>query len=182
MQQAQKIYYDAKHKPQQFKIDDYVMLNAKNLQLLRPVHKLDHKYVGLFKILDTIRKQVYKLELPPSYRSIHPVFHISLLKPYNRRNGALPEPGPELVNSKEEYQVEEILEKQQQKNKPSEYLVRWTGWSPSDDTWKPEENILNTQTFKIFLEQENEQQIQNQHTSKHQKHKHQVERCQKHKS
>ncbi|EDN09133.1 predicted protein [Histoplasma mississippiense (nom. inval.)] len=113
--QAQKIYYDAKHKPQQFKIGDYVMLNAKNLRLLRPVRKLDHKYVGPFKILNTIGKQVYKLKLPPSYRNIHPVFHVSLLEPYNRRNGALPEPGPELVDGEEEYQVEEIFENDNEK-------------------------------------------------------------------
>ncbi|EDN02416.1 hypothetical protein HCAG_00280 [Histoplasma mississippiense (nom. inval.)] len=174
--QAQKIYYDAKHKPQQFKIGDYVMLNAKNLRLLRPVRKLDHKYVGPFKILNTIGKQAYKLELPPSYRNIHPVFHVSLLEPYNRRNGALPEPGPELVDGEEEYQVEEILEKRQRKNKPPEYLVRWTGWGPSGDTWEPEENILNTQAFEIFLEQENERQIQNQHTPKRQKRESQVEK------
>lgn len=30
-------------------------------------------------LLSTIGLQAYKLELPPSYRSIHPVFHVSLL-------------------------------------------------------------------------------------------------------
>ncbi|EDN11418.1 predicted protein [Histoplasma mississippiense (nom. inval.)] len=132
--QAQKTYYDAKHKPQQFKIGDYVMVNAKNLRLLRPSHTTAgmELYRNRDRNLSTAKKNIY--------------------------------------------QVEEILEKRQRKNKPPEYLVRWTGWGPSGDTWEPEENILNTQAFDIFLEQENERQIQNQHTPKRQKRKSQVEK------
>ena len=42
--------------------------------------KLSPRYVGLFEVLRRIGKVAYELKLPSELASIHPVFHISLLK------------------------------------------------------------------------------------------------------
>ena len=47
----------------------------------RPMQKLTLKYIGLFKVIQVVSMMSYKLELPEMMK-IHPVFHVSLLKPY----------------------------------------------------------------------------------------------------
>jgi len=42
--------------------------------------KLNPRYVGPYKILRKIGKVVYELELPAELASVHPIFHILLLK------------------------------------------------------------------------------------------------------
>ncbi|WMV58067.1 hypothetical protein MTR67_051452 [Solanum verrucosum] len=42
--------------------------------------KLSPRYVGLYRILRRVGKVYYELELPNDLASMHPVFHVSLLK------------------------------------------------------------------------------------------------------
>ncbi|EGE03253.1 hypothetical protein TEQG_08625 [Trichophyton equinum CBS 127.97] len=112
----QKKYYNRNHLLVSFDVGDWVLLNRKNLKIVRPTKKLDHKYLGLFQVLEKWGSQAYKLKLTPAYNKIHPVFHVSLLKKYKQREGKTPPPGPELVDSEEEWLIDEILEKKVNKN------------------------------------------------------------------
>lgn len=42
--------------------------------------KLSLRYVGPYKILSHFGRVAYELELPTDLASVHPVFHVSLLK------------------------------------------------------------------------------------------------------
>jgi len=60
------------------------MLSAKNLKQKKLSKKLSNKMIEFFHIQKLIDKQTYHLDLSVIYR-VHSVFHVSLLKSYNRR-------------------------------------------------------------------------------------------------
>ena len=84
----------------------------------------------------------FMLQLPPSWR-IHNAFHVSLLRPYRNPNAVFTDrsgapPPPTLVNGEPEYAVERLLSHRLRRrghHKFVEFLVRWTGYDPSQDCW-----------------------------------------------
>jgi len=60
------------------------MLSAKNLKQKKLNKKLSNKMIKFFHIQEFIDKQMYYLDLSIIYR-VHSVFHVFLLKSYNRR-------------------------------------------------------------------------------------------------
>ncbi len=60
------------------------MLSAKNLKQKKLNKKLSNKMIKFFHIQEFIDKQMYYLDLSIIYR-VHSIFHIFLLKLYNRR-------------------------------------------------------------------------------------------------
>ena len=147
--EAQKRAYDKKHKPMSFKIGDQVMLRTKNIRSIRPCQKIDRRQEGPFTIIDAWGKQAYKLSLPPQFRAIHPVFHVSLLEPYHARDGKPAPPGPVSIDGEDEWEIEEILAKRTMRGKP-QYLVRWKGYSPAEDSWEPAEAVENAEALDRF--------------------------------
>ena len=86
-------------------------LENKNIQLNRPLKKLDQKRYGSFRISKNISSEVFQLELLKGW-AIHNVFNKDLLTQCvepkfkgQHKNPALP---PTIINKKEEYKVEEI--------------------------------------------------------------------------
>ena len=61
------------------------MLTIKNLKQKRLNKKLFYKFINLFRIVNKIKTQVYRLLLSIIYR-IYNIFHIFLLKPYYNRD------------------------------------------------------------------------------------------------
>jgi len=77
-------YYSQKlsNKELQFKVGEWVMVNAKNIKTKGPSKKLDYKLRGKFEIEKLCSTNAYSLKLPPLSGKIHPVFHVSHLEPY----------------------------------------------------------------------------------------------------
>ena len=96
-----------------YQTGDLVWLNTKNIRTRHPCKKLDNKWIGLFKVLKTIRRRACHLELPHTLK-IHPVFHVSLLHliPANPIPGQSNEHSGPVIgqDTDEEFQVEEILD------------------------------------------------------------------------
>ncbi|KAK4708550.1 hypothetical protein R3W88_029475 [Solanum pinnatisectum] len=45
--------------------------------------KLSSRYIDPFEILECVGSVAYRLALPPNLSSVHPVFHVSMLKRYH---------------------------------------------------------------------------------------------------
>jgi len=60
-----------------------MILKIKNLHSICLNIKLNNKFAGSFTVLNIIGIQAYHLQLLSLYRTIYPVFHISLLESYH---------------------------------------------------------------------------------------------------
>jgi Chromo (CHRromatin Organisation MOdifier) domain len=84
----------------------------------------------------------YRLELPQKWK-IHNSFHASLLTPYKEMEKHSPnflEPPPDIIKGKPEWEVEQILDHWQVRNK-TQYLIQWKDYSPTHDSWEAESDI-----------------------------------------
>ncbi|MBW0483146.1 hypothetical protein O181_022861 [Austropuccinia psidii MF-1] len=81
-----------------------VWLSSKNIKSTRPTKKLFEGWLGPFPTLKKISTHAYHLKLQFQWRSIHPVFHISLLEPV--KTSKIPnwhqEPPPPIILEEEE--------------------------------------------------------------------------------
>jgi hypothetical protein len=145
-QQRQKSYADGKRQEHPFQVGQQVLLAIRPHQLPPGVSsKLSAKFSGPFPIIAAVGKNAFKLGLPAAV-NIHPVFHVSQLKPYLYDTGLHPvsestKPGPLYTDKKGDvYEVERILGKSMRlhnKSKRLEYLVKWKGYPLSDASWEP---------------------------------------------
>ncbi|KAF8624381.1 hypothetical protein AX17_007149, partial [Amanita inopinata Kibby_2008] len=114
VQETMKENFDKRHKTaQSYKTGDLVFLEATNITTVQPTKKLAECRLGPFKIIRQVGTALYELKLPDSWTLIHPIFHETLLTPYqkamyNIQKKALPVP-PEVIGDELEYEVERIL-------------------------------------------------------------------------
>lgn len=149
-QRRQAIMANTKRREYTFNVGDKVLLSAKYLNLPTdgPSRKLQAKYIGPFEVEHVISTVAYKLRLPDHMR-IHPVFHVSLLKPYidnpskftGRSKDERPPPTV-MEDGHEEFEVEEILDKRR-RGRGVQYLVKWKGYPDYEASWEPLRNLTN---------------------------------------
>jgi hypothetical protein len=159
-QSKQKHYADQHRRELDFEVGDKVMLSSENITTeanrQRPTRKLAHPFIGPFAIEAKVSPVSYRLQLPAEMR-IHPVFHVSLLKPHQENPaefaGRKPPPPPPVAKGGEsEYVVERILDKRT-KGRRTEYLVKWSGYGLHDATWQTPTDLAHAQKAVRAFEQ-----------------------------
>ncbi len=82
------------------------------------------------------------------------MFHIDLLTPYRETDihrSNYSRPAPDLVNDKEEYEVETILDTRQfGKRCKKQYLIKWKGYPDSDNEWVDHKDVHAPEVIREF--------------------------------
>ena len=145
---SHKTAADRHRLPHNFQKGDLVWLLRRHVRTTRPCEKLDHQRLGTLRIAAQINDVAFRLDLP-SHMRLHPVFHCSLLEPCATTtipHRIVPPPPVVQLADGPEYEVAAILDSKIIRNKLY-YLVDWLGYSPTDRTWEPLDNVTNAQTL-----------------------------------
>ncbi|KAJ9515191.1 hypothetical protein QJQ45_002321 [Haematococcus lacustris] len=151
-QSRQAAYANKARRDVEYKVGQKVLLSTKNLKL-QPgkARKLIPRYVGPFEILLLVGAVAVKLDLPASMSRLHPVFHVSLIKPYTGTDVGFMPPPVTWMDETPVYYVERLLDHKGVKdNKASFYLVQWEGYDSTHNTWEPRSNL--TDCDKVLAE------------------------------
>ena len=130
-----------------------VKLIPQQFKSFRKVHKgLLRKYEGPFPILRRVGKVSYKVKLPARLK-IHPVFHVSNLKPYHEDKEDLGRGistrAPTAVvmpyDKKVDYIMADRVLRKNNFQPYKEYLVKWKKLPESEASWEPENTLWQFQ-------------------------------------
>jgi len=147
--QKMKKWADKKRRPREFQVGDLVLVKMYAHTRLEGRHRgLLRRYEGPFPILKKVGSQAYKVELPPKIK-YHPVFHVSLLKPYHGDkvdpSRGISRRAPMGIKVQHDKEVEEILADRvvRHSNQPPthELLVKWKGLPDSKASWEPIQHL-----------------------------------------
>ncbi|PHT84959.1 hypothetical protein T459_13402 [Capsicum annuum] len=129
--------------------------------------KLSPRYIGPYKITRRFGQVAYELELPQELSSVHPVFHVSMLR---KCIG-----DPSHITSTEDVQVAEdltyeevpiaILDRQVKKMRNKEIAsvkVRWRNRQREEITWEAEE-AMKSKYPHLFKDEEEVQETELEH-------------------
>ena len=105
-------------------------------------HLKDH-YIGPYPVIRMVGPNAVELVLP-GHLKIHPVINTERLRPYHEPLSGQPvsRPKPVIVDKEIEYEVERIIG-MKGSGHGRHFLVKWSGYPDSDNTWEPKRNLSN---------------------------------------
>ena len=128
-----------------YKPGDMVWFNVSNILLQRPSKKLNHKYLGPYKVIKKVGASAYQLS-SQGQSTRHMTFNEQYLRPFRKgvypTQIAKPTPPAELINGEEEWEVETIKDSRYSRGQ-LQYLVHWKGFNVSEDTWEPARHLTH---------------------------------------
>lgn len=135
-----------------YQVGDKVSVSAQHVKTKRPCKKLDWKNSGPFAVSEKIGSHSYRLHLPDDLRSIHPIFHTSLLRPdpNNPITGQVNEPNPpsEVDKSGEDLdEVVAIVGSRRLNQKGFQYRVKYTRQDAT--SWQRLPDIVSGDSAKL---------------------------------
>ncbi|MBW0539513.1 hypothetical protein O181_079228 [Austropuccinia psidii MF-1] len=132
-----------------------VWLASKNTKTTRPTKKLSERWLGPFEVLKKIGSHAYHLKFPQQWKSVHPVFHVSLIRPLKQSTSPNQHQLPQLpviVEEKYKWELAQALDSKLKRGKLW-YLVEWKGFIEYQErtTWEPAFNLTSSpDIFKDF--------------------------------
>ena len=121
-----------------------VFLDGRNIKTTRPSAKMEDKWFGPYEVIEKVGASAYRLNIPKTWKQVHPVFNVSMLKPAHDpifdSQKKPPPPSPVIIEEEEEYEVDEILDSRIHRGK-LQFLVKWTGYN--EPSWQPESDVKN---------------------------------------
>ena len=134
---------DSSRRALEFQEGDLVLLSTKHIRFRQCPTKLQRRFVGPFEIIQKVSSAAYRLKLPENW-SMHPVFHISLLKSWRETQWSCPveevEPEVELTTGPM-YEVDRILKWRKVKvgrRRTREFLITWKDVALDEAEWVAE--------------------------------------------
>ncbi|MBW0509508.1 hypothetical protein O181_049223 [Austropuccinia psidii MF-1] len=155
-----------------FKEGDQVLVSTLNFNNLKGPKKMRDSFVGPFNIIKMIGKNAVEVKLTEEFSRKHPVFPVSLVKPYfQKEEDKLPSrkktPTPPEIVEVEDYPgpMKKIIKARKIRVKAKhqrQYLVRFKNQTEDKDKWVaedaiPEEN-LHLRRFSASRRTENSPQ------------------------
>ncbi len=126
-----------------------VWLSTQNLPLQVSSRKLMPRFIGPFSIVKVLSPVAVKLRLSNQLRRVHPVFHVSCIKPVIRIPTRPTRPPPALDEGSSIYRVRRLLDVRP-RGRGHQFLVDWEGYGPEERRWIPARDVLDRSLIDDF--------------------------------
>ncbi len=145
-------------KPPLYVCGQKVWLSAKDINFRLPTRKLGPKFIGPFIVAKVLSPVTVRLKLTPQFKKIHPVFHVSKIKPVFRsplQPLISAPPPPRLIEGSPAYSVRRLIDVRH-RGRGYQYLVDWEGYGPEERCWIPARDILDRALIDQFHQRHGE--------------------------
>jgi hypothetical protein len=131
--------------PVTFEIGDYVLITYPS----RPPNKLSPLYRGPMIIVDKENDNIFSVTDLVSNKILR--LHVDRLRLFNCPDNTTPNELLELASAdKDEFIVDFIVQHTGTKKSNYEFLIRWQGYDPADDTWLPYSEVKDLQALDDY--------------------------------
>uniref|UniRef100_A0A3B3HAY6 Integrase catalytic domain-containing protein n=1 Tax=Oryzias latipes TaxID=8090 RepID=A0A3B3HAY6_ORYLA len=128
-----------------------VLLSTANIKLRTESRKLSPRFIGPFEVVKVVNPVAVQLRLPRTMR-VHPVFHVSQIKPLSTSSlhqTTPPPPPPRVIDGHPTWTISRLMDILR-RGRGLQYLVDWRGYGPQERSWEPASYVLDRDMKRDF--------------------------------